>query len=317
MEQKTINLFSDMLKILKPSPDLTIGEWADKYRILSKENSSEPGQWDTNRTPYMKEIYNCLVDSHTESVTMMCSAQVGKALAIGTPIPTLEGWKNIEELEIGDYIFGGDGKLTKVIFKTPITKNRKMYKLTFTDGSVIEACEEHKWCVDISNWGRITEKNIILKTKNMLSDYKNTDNRNKNRYKYVINNAAPLNLPETLLPISPYILGVWLGDGNSYSAQLSLNAEDYKEILNNFEIEYEVRNEWNNKVNCVNVKLIAFHKLLSRNNLIKNKHIPNIYKRASVNQRLADDVYELLMTLGVKVGIKKKKSKTIWNREKR
>ncbi|MFR3299186.1 MAG: phage terminase large subunit family protein, partial [Fusobacterium sp.] len=78
MEQKTIDLFSNMLKILKPSPDLTIGEWADKYRILSKENSSEPGQWDTNRTPYMKEIYNCLVDSHTESVTMMCSAQVGK-----------------------------------------------------------------------------------------------------------------------------------------------------------------------------------------------------------------------------------------------
>ena len=337
MEQKTINLFSDMLKILKPSPDLTIGEWADKYRILSKENSSEPGQWDTNRTPYMKEIYNCLVDSHTESVTMMCSAQVGKALAVGTPIPTLEGWKNIEELKIGDYIFGNDGKLTKVIFKTPITKNRKMYKLTFTDGSVIEACEEHKWCVDISSWGRITEKDIILKTKDMLADYKSIDNRNKSRYKYIINNAAPLRLPEISLPISPYILGVWLGDGNSYSAQLSLNAEDYKEILNNFEIEYEVRNEWNNKVNCVNVKLIAFHKLLSRNNLIKNKHIPNIYKRASVNQRLellqglmdtdghikknggceislsnqrlADDVYELLMTLGVKVGIKKRKAK--------
>lgn len=337
MEQKTIDLFSNMLKILKPSPDLTIGEWADKYRILSKENSSEPGQWDTNRTPYMKEIYNCLVDSHTESVTMMCSAQVGKALAVGTPIPTLEGWKNIEELKIGDYIFGNDGKLTKVIFKTPITKNRKMYKLTFTDGSVIEACEEHKWCVDISSWGRITEKDIILKTKDMLADYKSIDNRNKSRYKYIINNAAPLRLPEISLPISPYILGVWLGDGNSYSAQLTLNAEDYKEILNNFEIGYEVRNKWNNKINCVNVKLIAFHKLLSGNNLIKNKHIPNIYKRASINQRLellqglmdtdghikknggceislsnqrlADDVYELLMTLGAKVGIKKRKAK--------
>ena len=84
-------------------------------------------------------------------------------------------------------------------------------------------------------------------------------------------------------------------------------------------------------------KLIAFHKLLSGNNLIKNKHIPNIYKRASINQRLellqglmdtdghikknggceislsnqrlADDVYELLMTLGAKVGIKKRKAK--------
>ena len=128
-----------------------------------------------------------------------------------------------------------------------------MYKLTFTDGSVIEACEEHKWCVDISSWGRITEKDIILKTKDMLADYKSIDNRNKSRYKYIINNAAPLRLPEISLPISPYILGVWLGDGNSYSAQLTLNAEDYKEILNNFEIGYEVRNKWNNKINCVNV----------------------------------------------------------------
>lgn len=337
IEQRTVNFFASLLKILEPAPDLTIGEWADKYRILSKESSAESGKWSTDRTPYMKEIYNCLTDSHTESITIKSSSQIGKALAIGTPIPTINGWKNIEELQIGDYIFGADGKLTKVILITPITKNRKMYQLTFTDGSTLKACEEHKWCVDISSWGKEVKKNIIVKTKDMLSDYKKTDNRNKNRYKYLINNTAPLELPETLLPISPYILGVWLGDGNSYSAQLTLNIEDYKEILRNFKIKYEVRKEWNNKINCVNVKLINFHKLLSVNSLIKNKHIPNIYKRASIsqrlellqgimdtdghirkngvceislsNERLANDVYELLMTLGAKVGMKKRKAK--------
>ena len=78
MEQRTIDFFNNLLKTLKPAPDLTIGEWADRYRILSQESSAEPGKWDTNRTPYMKRIYDCLIDSSTESVTIKSSAQVGK-----------------------------------------------------------------------------------------------------------------------------------------------------------------------------------------------------------------------------------------------
>ena len=79
MEQKTVNFFKELLKILKPAPDLTIGEWADNYRVLSKESSAEAGKWSTDRTPYMKDIYNCLTDSETESVTIMSSSQVGKS----------------------------------------------------------------------------------------------------------------------------------------------------------------------------------------------------------------------------------------------
>ena len=79
MEQRTVNFFKGLLKILKPAPDLTIGEWADNYRVLSKESSAEAGKWSTDRTPYMKDIYNCLTDSETESVTIMSSSQVGKS----------------------------------------------------------------------------------------------------------------------------------------------------------------------------------------------------------------------------------------------
>lgn len=79
MEQRTVDFFKELLKILKPAPDLTIGEWADNYRVLSKESSAEAGKWSTDRTPYMKDIYNCLTDSETESVTIMSSSQVGKS----------------------------------------------------------------------------------------------------------------------------------------------------------------------------------------------------------------------------------------------
>lgn len=78
MEQRTIDLFKKMYKSLEPAPDLTIGEWADRYRVLSTETSAEPGKWQTSRTPYMVDIYNCLTNTETESVTIMSAAQIGK-----------------------------------------------------------------------------------------------------------------------------------------------------------------------------------------------------------------------------------------------
>lgn len=63
---------------LAPPEDLTVAEWANKYRVLSRESSAEAGKWDTDRTPYMKEIMLCITDIDTKKITMMCSAQIGK-----------------------------------------------------------------------------------------------------------------------------------------------------------------------------------------------------------------------------------------------
>lgn len=63
---------------LRPDPELTISEWADKYRILASVSSSEPGPWQTERTPYLKEIMDCLSPSNScEEVVFMKGAQVG------------------------------------------------------------------------------------------------------------------------------------------------------------------------------------------------------------------------------------------------
>ena len=62
----------------RPDPDLTVTEWADKNRYLSSVASSEPGRWKTERTPYLKEIMDCLSPSHPcEKVVFMKGAQVG------------------------------------------------------------------------------------------------------------------------------------------------------------------------------------------------------------------------------------------------
>lgn len=63
---------------LKPDPLLNISEWADKYRILSQKASAEPGKWRTSRTPYLKEIMDCLSPySGIERVVFMKGAQIG------------------------------------------------------------------------------------------------------------------------------------------------------------------------------------------------------------------------------------------------
>ncbi|HZT29259.1 MAG TPA: phage terminase large subunit family protein [Bryobacteraceae bacterium] len=62
----------------RPDPFLTISKWADKYRTLSQRASSEPGPWRTDRTPYLREIMDCLSPSSPmERVIFMKGAQIG------------------------------------------------------------------------------------------------------------------------------------------------------------------------------------------------------------------------------------------------
>jgi len=63
---------------LKPDPLLTVSGWADRHRMLSQRASSEPGRWRTGRTPYLREIMDCLSPSSpVERVVFMKGAQTG------------------------------------------------------------------------------------------------------------------------------------------------------------------------------------------------------------------------------------------------
>jgi len=62
----------------RPDPLLTVSEWADTYRTLSQRASAEPGPWRTERTPYLREIMDCLSPSSpAETVVFMKGAQIG------------------------------------------------------------------------------------------------------------------------------------------------------------------------------------------------------------------------------------------------
>ncbi len=75
---KTEKLFTKIVKVLKPPPQIVISQWADNERRLSKESSAEAGRWRTSRAPYQREMMDCINDPEVENIVLMTSSQIGK-----------------------------------------------------------------------------------------------------------------------------------------------------------------------------------------------------------------------------------------------
>nr|WP_295681155.1 terminase gpA endonuclease subunit [uncultured Lachnoclostridium sp.]DAD78536.1 MAG TPA: terminase large subunit [Caudovirales sp. ctCiv1] len=334
---KTVSLFQNIAKILMPPPKLLVSDWADTYRKLSPEASAEPGQWHTSRAEFQREIMNSVNSPEIQDVVIKSSAQVGKALDINTLIPTVCGWRTLKEINVGDKVFDKEGKTCTVTFVTDVMYGHKCYKITFSDNTEIIADAEHNWYVESDTPMKNGAYEGVITTKTIAETFKYREYRNR----YAIPMNKPLDLPKQDLIIEPYMLGVWLGDGSSYSAQLTLNREDLviTEYIEKLGYSLVIREGISDSENAVNiifnkVKNQTMYSLLKNINLIGNKHIPKLYLRASYNQRLEllqglmdtdghitkrgrceitlksyqliQDVSELLYTLGIKHTLKKK-----------
>jgi phage terminase large subunit GpA-like protein len=63
---------------LRPDPRLTVSEWADRYRELSQQSSAEAWHWQTDRTPYLREVMDALSPSSPiETVVLQKGSQLG------------------------------------------------------------------------------------------------------------------------------------------------------------------------------------------------------------------------------------------------
>lgn len=69
---------SEIFRGLEPDSYMSVSDWADAYRTLSSKSAAEPGRWRTKRTPYLKEIMDCLSPrSPIQKVVFMKGAQIG------------------------------------------------------------------------------------------------------------------------------------------------------------------------------------------------------------------------------------------------
>ena len=121
--------FSRAFANYTPPADLTVSEWAEKYRVLSRENSAEAGPWRNARTPYLVEVMDAFTDPRVRKISLVASSQVGKSELelniIGYIIsqdpgsilyiqPTLDDAKKFSRLRIAPMIRDSDALRRKV-----------------------------------------------------------------------------------------------------------------------------------------------------------------------------------------------------------
>ena len=71
--------FAKCFSNYRPPESLTVSQWAEKYRVLSRESSAEAGPWRNERTPYLVEPMDAFTDPKVRRITMVASSQVGKS----------------------------------------------------------------------------------------------------------------------------------------------------------------------------------------------------------------------------------------------
>jgi RecB family exonuclease len=286
-----------------------------------------------------------------------------KGLAVDTPLPTPTGWTTMGDVRVGDLLLGHDGRPTRVTRKSGLHE-RPCYRVTLRDGSSVVCDNVHLWAVVTSD--RQTHQSHVVDTA-ALSAMHEQRRASGTPNSMWIEAAGALQADAVELPIDPWLLGAWLGDGSARGGDLTVGRSDITDML------ALVKEHWPRKVN-VREEGRAFqvtmsklddrcqfgHPLvkpqtpghrsrrcahegrhaslercnvslgteLERSGLRHRKHIPSAYLRASYRQRcellrglmdtdgwwnavrhragftttddrLAEDVVELLRTLGI------------------
>ena len=237
----------------------------------------------------------------------------GKAQPLTSKVLTPEGFKTMGDMHIGSKVIGYDGKPHNVIGVFP-QGIRPVYKLTFSDGSVVECDEEHLW--NVNTYYQRTRKTYIkgsgakhqkkkfdpdytFKTwalKDMINRgiYKTFPNgRITNVFKVPKNKI--IHFKDQDITVDPYILGYFIGDGCASRLSITVGEQDIDDFKKN--ISYISSNE----INIVHVNNRTVYSVYLKSSLRKeikeifdektirshNKFIPEKYKINSKEKRIA------------------------------
>jgi hypothetical protein len=225
----------------------------------------------------------------------LASRQSGKALSLNTPIATTAGRKTIGELTTNDIIFGSDGSQINITHLHPIEYDRPCYRVSFDNGEVIVADEQHEWFTH-SRQERRSNKTGSIKTTKRIFDTLKASGTNEPNHRIPIS-LTGIQTSEKNLPIDPYVLGLWLGDGAKEAGWITVGDRDIEYILqklnNNKQFDdittrrYEYTRATYVTISVKqNKQTKSLHSLIKKCGLYKNKHIPEEYFLSSRSQKL-------------------------------
>ncbi len=202
-----------------------------------------------------------------------------KGLAVGTLIPTPDGFKAIESLKLGDSVYNGSGDITRIRNVSNIHHN-PCYKIKFDTNDEIVADHEHKWVVSESKKRMVKGVVVYFRVESEMT----TEEIFHSKKKLAIT-CSGIKGVEKDLPVDPYVLGMWLADGNSHVPRItSLGGPVWDEIRKR---GYELGQNVDNTDSLAESRTILGQTSKFRElGVLKNKHIPEIYFQASYEQRL-------------------------------
>lgn len=263
-----------MYAALKNNPG-EIVKAAARHRLINFARYMQP---DLALEPF-HVVYYTLLDkfAHGEIKKMIVQMppQHGKEISDNQIVATTKGLKKHGDLIVGDYVFGRDGTPVKVLWVSE--KTRSEYVVSFSDGAKIECHGNHEWTV----YNRFRQKEETIETKHMASStIYNGDGKRGSRYKYHVDSNVCVMFDSRNVDLDPYVLGAWLGDGDSSCGIIHIGNNDV-EIIGNSTYKFkESKGTTTRKFYSPELNL-----LLKNNGLIKNKHIPDMYKYNSVEVR--------------------------------
>lgn len=249
-------------------------------------------------------------------ILLVMGRKNGKALSLDTEIATPNGFVKMQDIHVGDLVFGQDGKASKVLAESEIF-HKPMYAVTFEDGEVVKASEDHIWTIQtkrirrkdagygkplMTYYGRPikADRTVDITTKEMVNDfvYVRADGKGV-EYKYRVPMNLPVEYSKKELPLDPYTLGVWLGDGTRGAVEITCADGDIKEMISHLtEAGHKCRTKKSNE-HCKAITLDSkdnpggngpysnkTRNALKELGIFKDKFIPEIYMHSSIEQRM-------------------------------
>ena len=204
-------------------------------------------------------------------------------------IPLANGkFKELKDIVDGDILVGQNGQPTTVVKAHEIQLPKKAYSIEFSNGEVIRAGGEHLWTIRNQRGVRKTvDTDYIF---GYMSKYKQPV--------YIDRVNKPLAGIHKELPLDPYFLGLWLGDGGSWQNVFTTEDKEVLDYVNNWAISHggyieQTKHQNSGKALTYRIKDTNLTDICIELGIRKTryantgvKHIPEIYFEASYEQRL-------------------------------
>lgn len=177
--------------------------------------------------PLQGHLFNHIVSGALLGTLYIRSAAsgVGKALPNSTKIPTPNGWKLVQDIEVGDELFDAYGKPTKVLGVFP-QGALDVWEITFKDGRTARCSKDHLW----SFWTNGQREKAIIQrdfvTETVEQMLKRGIQKSDSAFRLRVPQNKAVHYQEKELSIPPYSFGLMLGDG-SFRQQPSNKAFQY------------------------------------------------------------------------------------------